>query len=416
MGVCVKTAAHEATTAQLGGAFPFMASRPLLRRGVLVGRDLHGGAFVHDPFALYAAGVVTNPNVLVLGQIGRGKSALVKTYCYRHAALGRRVVVLDPKGEYGALAEALGSRPIALRPGGDVRLNPLEVATGDDAVGRRLALLSSLATTCLERQLAPVEHGGLEAALDDATRVSRDVPTVKEVVAALLEPSDAAASMLGTGRRALADETRSLALGLRRLVHGELHGMFDGATTPGLCLDTTALVVDLSALFRSSALPALVACTIAALEPIWKAASRRGQQSLLVVDEAWAVLGDLGVARFLQSSWKLARANGVANIAVVHRVSDLAAAGEKGSVAAQVAEGLLADSETVVCFAQAPAEVGVAERALGLGHREAGSLGRLPRGTALWRVGTRSHLVEHRLSPLERRLVDTDAAMQPSQP
>lgn len=408
----MKPPAHEATTAQLGGAFPFMASRPLLNRGVLIGRDLHGGAFVHDPFALYVAGVLTNPNLLVLGQIGRGKSALVKTYCYRHAALGRRVVVLDPKGEYGALAEALGARPVALRPGGPVRLNPLEVAMGNDAAGRRLALLASLATTCLERQLAPVEHGGLEAALAEASRAASGAPTVKEVVAALLEPSQAAARALGTQRRALAEETRSLALGLRRLIHGELHGMFDGATSPGLRLDTTALVVDLSALFGSSALPALVACTIAALEPIWKTAGRRGQQSLLVVDEAWAVLGDLGVARFLQSSWKLARANGVANIAVVHRISDLAAAGEKGSVAAQVAEGLLADSETVVCFAQAPAEVGAAGRALGLGQREAGLLGRLPRGTALWRVGARSHLVEHRLSPLEGSLVDTDAALR----
>jgi hypothetical protein len=30
--------------------------------GVLIGRDLLGGSFVYDPFALYRHGVVTNVN------------------------------------------------------------------------------------------------------------------------------------------------------------------------------------------------------------------------------------------------------------------------------------------------------------------------------------------------------------------
>ena len=404
--------AHEATTAQLGAAFPFVASSPLLPAGILVGRDLYGGPFVHDPFALYAAGRLTNPNLLVLGQIGRGKSAFVKTYCYRHAARGRRVVVLDPKGEYGALATALGTTSIALRPGGRVRLNPL-ASTGDESPERRLALLASLATTGLERPLGPVEHGALEIALGAAATCARGVPTIPDVVEALLVPQPGAGRALGMADDVLRAETRELALGVRRLVRGELEGMFDGAGEHAARLDSDVVVLDLSALFRSRALPALVACAVAALEPGWRAAARRGVQSLLVVDEAWAVLDDLGVARFLQSSWKLARANGVANIAVVHRVSDLAAAGAKGSVAAQVAEGLVADSETVVCYAQPTAEASAAAQVLGLSTRETELLPQLPRGVALWRVGTRSHLVAHRLSPGERRLVDTDAALTP---
>ncbi len=404
--------AHEATTAQLGAAFPFVATRPLIEPGVLIGRDLHGGAFVHDPFALYAAGVVTNPNLLVLGQIGRGKSALVKTYCYRHALKGRRVVVLDPKGEYGPFAEALGTRPVALRPGGGVRLNPLALGTGTDTVARRLALLAALAMTGLERSLSPLEHAALEGAL--ASAGAQRVPSLPGVVAALLDPEPAGAAVLGISAGALREETRALALGLRRLVHGELGGMFDATTDTGVSrrLDAPVVVLDLSALFRSRALAALVACAVAALEPGWRTAAAHGHQSLFVVDEAWAVLDDLGVARFLQSSWKLARANGVANLAVVHRVSDLAAAGAVGSVAAKVAEGLVADSETLICYGQAAGEAAAAAAVLGLGAGEAELLTRLPRGVALWRVGGSAHLVAHRLSPDERRLVDTDAALR----
>ncbi|MCU1489610.1 MAG: ATP/GTP-binding protein [Acidimicrobiaceae bacterium] len=409
----MRVPAHEATTAQLGAAYPFVATRPLLERGVLVGRDLHGGAFVHDPFALYGAGLVTNPNLLVLGQIGRGKSALLKTYLYRHAAFGRRIVVLDPKGEYGPLAAALDSVPVRLAPGGRLRVNPLDGHEGPGRDGRRLSLLAGLAATSLGRPLEPAEHAGLEPALAEASaRAAGRAPTIVEVVESLLDPPVESARALRTDREGLRSETRSCALALRRLVRGELAGIFDGLTSPGLRLDGPAVILDLSALFRSPALPALVACAVASLEPGWREAARRGQQSLLVVDEAWAVLDDLGVARFLQSSWKLARANGVANMAVVHRVSDLAASGPRGSVAAQVAEGLLADSETLVCYAQSASEVSAASEALGLNEREAGLLSRLPRGVALWRVGGRTHLVEHRIGPDEVALVDTDSALR----
>ena len=45
---------------------------------------------------------------------------------------------------------------------------------------------------------------------------------------------------------------------------------------------------------------------------------------------------------------------------------------------------------------------------------EAKLLPQLPRGQALWRIGSRSFLVDHRLSPAELHLVDTDARMRTS--
>ena len=117
------------------------------------------------------------------------------------------------------------------------------------------------------------------------------------------------------------------------------------------------------------------------------------------------------MARWLQSSWKLSRAMGVANIAVLHRLSDLASVGAAGSEQVGLAEGLLADSETRVVYAQSPGEVARTGELLGLTGTEAGLVSSLQRGTALWKVGRRSFLVEHRLAPGEHRLVDTDRAM-----
>jgi hypothetical protein len=131
----------------------------------------------------------------------------------------------------------------------------------------------------------------------------------------------------------------------------------------------------------------------------------------IVVDEAWAILSNLGVARWLQSSWKLSRAFGVSNVAVLHRVSDLRSVGASDSEQVALAQGLLSDSETRVVYAQAPGELEAAAELLSLSHTEVDLLPQLRRGIALWKVGQRSFLVQHRLSAMERRIVDTDAAM-----
>jgi len=130
-----------------------------------------------------------------------------------------------------------------------------------------------------------------------------------------------------------------------------------------------------------------------------------------VVDEAWAILSNLGVARWLQSSWKLSRALGVSNVAVLHRVSDLHSVGASDSEQVALAQGLLADSETRVIYAQSPGELTVASDLLSLSATEAELLPQLRRGIALWKVGQASFLVQHRLSQMERVLVNTDTAM-----
>ena len=123
------------------------------------------------------------------------------------------------------------------------------------------------------------------------------------------------------------------------------------------------------------------------------------------------MLSNLGVARWLQSSWKLSRAFGVSNVAVLHRVSDLCSVGASDSEQVALAQGLLSDSETRVVYAQSPGELEAAAELLSLSATETDLLPQLRRGIALWKVGQRSFLVQHRLSAMERRIVDTDAAM-----
>jgi len=415
--------AHVATTRHLCVAYPLATEAGLGHEGALIGRDLLGGSFAYDPFVLYHQGVVTNPNMVVFGQIGRGKSSFVKSYLWRQAVFGRRAWVVDPKGEYGPLARAWRVQPVALRPGGAVRLNPLDTGAsapegGDDEWRRRVELTASLAVACLGRDLAPRERAAVDAALTAATdrsaRAGMSAPTLPLVVEALLDPGEDAARDLRTDRGTLMEDGRDVALELRRLVHGDLRGMFDGPTTDGLRLDAPLVVLDLAAVYNSPALGVLMACATAWLQHAVRA--EHHQRVIVVVDEAWAILSNLGVARWLQASWKLSRALGIANMAVLHRLSDLRAVGAGDSEQVGLAEGLLADSETRVVYAQSPGEVGRTRELLGLTATEAALVTQLRRGVALWKVGRRSFLVEHRLAAAEQALIDTDFAMSEDLP
>jgi len=408
---------HSATTAHAQALYPFLAEGGLGAPGAYIGRDAYGGAWLYDPWVLYERKLLPGPNMLVLGQIGNGKSAFVKTYLHRQAVFGRQAWVLDPKGEYGPLARAFGVEPIALAPGGEVRLNPLSPRGGREA---QLSLLRSVAGAALRRELTPEEDAGLWAALD---RVSAEreggEPTLPMVVEALLAPrAEMVAEVSAQSPESFAEANRSSALALQRLCEGDLRGMFDGPTTPGLDLDAPLVVLDLSAVLDSAALGVLMTCAAAWQQAILlerkraaESAGRPGAKVISVVEEGWRVTSHIGVAEWLQQNFKLCRALGVQNVIVVHRLSDFGASGAAGSREARIAEGLIADADTKVIYAQSPDQLASLRAQLGTSATETELVPTLRTGEALWLVGRRSFLVQHRRSAREREITDTDARM-----
>lgn len=408
---------HSATTAHLQAAYPFMAEAPLTGRGVLIGRDAYGASFVYDPWVLYEEGHLSGPNMVIVGQIGRGKSALVKSYLYRQAVFGRTAWIVDPKGEFAPLARALGSEPIALKPGGEMRLNPLIRRGG--AEGQK-SLLRSITQAALARSLTPEEDAALRAALEHVSdRAADRDPVLPEIVEALLGPTSEMARSLVTTIDQLAAGCREAALALQRLCRGDLRGMFDGPTSRGIDLDAQAVVIDLSAVSDSQALGILMTCAVAWQRGILAHRKQKAEtdneahrKHILLLDEAWRATGHVGITEYLQQSFKLSRDLGLQNIIVLHRLSDLAAAGDAGSRERALAEGLLADAETQVILAQPTDQIDALKRALSLTGPELGLIPELGVGEAIWRIGRRTIYVRHTLSPTERPLIDTDRRMR----
>src|SRR3954471_2279114 len=122
-------------------------------------------------------------------------------------------------------------------------------------------------------------------------------------------------------------------------------------------------------------------------------------------------LAVLGVGEWLQAAFKLSRRDGVQNVLVMPRLSDLSAAGAAGSRERELAEGLLHDAQTRVIYRQASDNVSLTRELLGLTQVEAALLPELADGVALWKVGPRGFIVGHRLSDIEAPIVDTDGHM-----
>ena len=222
---------HRASSAVLAGAYPFLAPAPP-QAGVYIGPDaLTGEAFAFDPWALYAAGELTNPNMLLAGVIGQGKSALAKSLALRSLAAGRRVYVPgDPKGEWAPLADAVGGTVIRIGPGLPTRLNPLDAPPASrGSMNSSATVLAAVAATLLGRDLAPAEHTALHSALN-AVRADA-APTLPRLVEALADPDPAAAAADRTTVAARARDGADLVHALRRLTRGDLAGMFDGPST-----------------------------------------------------------------------------------------------------------------------------------------------------------------------------------------
>ena len=382
-----RAATHWATTRDLVDLrVPAHDAGPGLS-GESLGRAVFGGPFALDPVDAYRGGLVTNPNVVVAGAIGAGKSTVVKMTVVRALRRGRRVVVVDPKGEYGDLARAHGVEPVAL--GVDGWCDPVGVEDGRDLVR---ALLAGAQGSALRDE----EHYALDRLWSSVapTRPRRVLRALLEALAADLADDAPSAR-------------RSLALSLHRLVDGDLAGLFDGEGPP-LALDGPLVVVDLSAQWSSASLPLAALSVVAAAQRVVGDATTTGY---LVLDEAWALLGEPVALAWLRGSWKLARARGLAHLLVVHRFGDVRASGDVGTAQLERARGLLRECETAWLFRQPPDEAAEMREALGLSALEERYLTSMARGTALVRYGPFRSIVRVTPDERDRALVATDAAM-----
>ncbi|WP_276973712.1 hypothetical protein [Ferrimicrobium acidiphilum] len=410
----MKVDGYRLTTRNSASIYPWQAQPGRFQEGIIIGPDdLAGGAvFCFDPWALYEK-VITSPNMFVFGQPGKGKSSFLKTYLMREFAFDRNIYVIDPKGEYGPVGEALNIPVVYLRPGGTVKVNPLQAfgAEADNpsaAFIRRSEMMTAILEVELGRELQPAEKQALSAALHGISLTA----TLGDLIKLFFDPTPEMVEEMHTTRPAVIQITKSLGYTLDRLITGPLQGMFDGETTLNMDQASRGLIINLESVFDTTAMRPVMVCATSWISGLAVKKDRR--QKIIAVDEAWAIMDSVETTRWLQARAKLSRAHGIQLLIATHGISDLSAQASAGSEAAKQALGLLRDTETKVLFGQDNHdEIKQFTEALNLSEREAKIVASLRQGEALWRVGRYAFRVTHLRTANEQRITDTSANMKP---
>jgi len=257
----------------------------------------------------------------------------------------------------------------------------------------------------LGRPLSPVEHTAVDIALASAVAASQ-TPILPMVVERILHPDTAADPRL-------AEDGRIVGHALRRLVAGDLAGIFDGPSTVAFDPDLPMVSLDLSRVAENNALiSVLMTCASAWMESALL--DPNGGQRWVIYDEAWQLMQHPALLRRMDAHWRLARHYGIANMLIFHKLSDLDNVGDQGTAEHALAASLLANAETRIIYRQESDQLGSTAAMLNLTGTEQKMLPQFGTGQGLWRIKDRSFVVQHQLHPGELGVFDTTARMRTS--
>ncbi len=430
------------TSEQVGGVWPLIAADGLPPTGALMGIDhLSGGAFYADPIGWTLTGTagVTNPNVMIFGAPGQGKSGTVKIFTLRMMAYGYRTLILgDVKDEYESLCHALGVSPHAVGHGLPARINPLDFGPlGNDwtqlpaAEAQRRAAIVFSRWLLLIKGLIGSQHVEFTPTAETAVgHVIRELTgyatgadrlteiTLPQLWLALNDPSAAlVADCRYAHRQHFLDDTRAVRDALGTLVKGHLAGLFDDHTT--VTVDWRAPIQSLSLSRLDPLGDEAVGVALTCLNSWGRAMTQvaePGDLRIVVRDEAWKQMR-LGVdaVKSLDADLRLSRRDGCVQIIAAHKPSDMLTVGDAGSQAVAIAKDLLHLCATKILLGQDDKISDELSGLLGLppmAERIVTHWASAAKGRALWLVGNRAFKVATVRSGFEVALTDTNQGLE----
>jgi hypothetical protein len=401
---------------------------------------LSGGAFHVDPigWTLSDHVDVTNPNMMLFGAPGRGKSGTVKMFCLRMMAYWYRTLILgDVKDEYEPLCRALGVEPHAVGHGLPTRINPLDYGPlGNDwshlprgEVERRDAMVFSRWLMLIKGLVGsqhvvfdPTAERAVGAVLRDLTRRDGNTGrlaeiTIPQVWSRLNDPSDELISECRyASRQHLLDDIRPVRDALGALVHGHLRHLFDAPTT--IKVDWRAPIQSLSLSRLDPLGDEAVGVALTCLNSWGRAMTQvaePGDLRIIVRDECWKQMR-LGVdaVKSLDADLRLSRRDGCIQIVIAHKPSDMLTVGDVGSQAVAIAKDLMHLCATKVLLGQDDKIGDELSALLGLtpmAERIVTDWATAARGRALWLVGSHVAKVQTVRTSIDIALTDTNDAI-----
>ena len=249
----------------------------------------------------------TNYNAVIAAQSGSGKSFFANDLIYAYLASGAQIWVIDIGRSYQKLANILGGEFMEFDKTKKVGLNPFALVEDyDDEADMLEGLIAAMAAP--NERLSDLQKAAVSRALRETFSQHGRETTIDQLAAALLEDGDQRVRDIG---QQLYPFT----------ANGSHGGYFSGANTVSFENDLT--VLELEHLRNRRHLQKVVLLQL--IYQIQQAMylGDRSRLKLVFIDEAWDLLTDGDVGKFIEHGYRRFRKYNGAAVTITQSIGDL---------------------------------------------------------------------------------------------
>ena len=376
-------------TSPLSSIFPFVSSDLSSNDGILYGINQHNNSLIlFDRFSL------ENPNSIIFGTSGSGKSYLVKLEALRYLMTGADVVIIDPENEYRPLAEAVGGKFYDVSLSSNSHINPFDLPVPregdrpDDILRSNLINLIGLLRIMMGG-LSAEEDSIIDQAITETYAVKDITPdsdpsTWNENIPLMSDLEQILESMKGTD---------SLVRRLKKFTTGAYSNFFNQKSNVSMDNNLTVFGIrNLEEELRPMAMFII-------MRYIWKTMTSSLKKRILIVDEAWWIMQTEDGASFLYGLVKRSRKYWLGVTTVTQDVSDF--------MRSDYGQPIINNSALKMLLKQSPAVIDKVQKTFNLTDEEKMILLEGSRGEGIFFAGQKHVSMRIIASPTEDRIITT---------
>lgn len=374
-------------TGALSAFFPFTSPfLTLEEKGVMLGLNKNKVPFIKDIFGL------SNANGIVLATSGSGKSYFTKLLIARQLLNNTQVLIIDPQAEYVGLTGHCKGELITISRSSASIINPLDLM-GHDFVEKRLALmdmfkimfgdLTEIQKAILDRALTETyARKGITA---DSYR-NKKPPILEDLYNVLVAMDKKASQMEKVTYRALTNRLFMYTKGVFSFLNKQTSIEFKKNF---VCFNIGDMPKQVKGLIM-----------FLILDYVYMRMKESKEQKLLVIDEAWSLLGHTDEASYIFEIVKTCRKFNMGLLLITQDVADL--------VNSKAGHAVLANSSYSLLLRQKPAVIDSVTRAFNLSQMEKEYLLTATQGRGILILDNEHQELEVIASPKEHELITTN--------
>ncbi|MGE0793470.1 MAG: VirB4 family type IV secretion system protein, partial [Candidatus Woesearchaeota archaeon] len=375
------------TTKALSAFFPFTS--PFLTldpKGVMLGLNKNKVPYIKDIFSL------SNANGVILATSGSGKSYFTKLLIARQLLNNTKVIVIDPQSEYLGLTEQVKGELITISRTSKTILNPLDLM-GHSYIEKRLALMDIF--KIMFGELTEIQKSILDKAItetykrkkiDATSYLDKEPPILKDLYKELIAMDKKASSQEKVTYRALINRLYMYTEGVFSFMNRQSKIDFK---KDFVC-------------FNIGEMPKQVKPVVMflILDYVYMKMKQSKERKLLVVDEAWSLLGHTEEAGYIFEIVKTCRKFNLGLLLITQDVADL--------INSRAGHAVLANSSYSFLLRQKPAIIDSVVKTFNLSQMEKEYLLTATQGKGVLILDNEHQELEVVASPKEHEIITTN--------